>query len=98
MNISVPEFHCFSLDPTSGNNLFLALLLRVGEGNSRSRRSSQQMSFAISLLLLENALDNNITCFFCYLINYACSTKTSVKYTEIVCFYFIDVEFEKRIG
>lgn len=60
----MPEYCSFSLGATSGNNLFLALLLIVGEGNSHTRRGSHQMYFAVSLLLLENALDNNIKYLF----------------------------------
>lgn len=61
---SMPEYCSFSLGATSGNSLFLALLLRVGEGNSHTRRGSHQTYFAVSLLSLENALDNNFTYLF----------------------------------
>lgn len=56
------------------------------------------MCFAVSLLLLENAFDNNIT----YLKKFnklpCLIHKKYMKQTEIVLSYSIDVKFENQMG
>lgn len=71
----------------------------MGEENSPTRRGSQQIYLMVSLLSLENALDNNITYFYvAHKLSHSLHKKVPEIDKNCTFSYFIYVKFEIQIG